>query len=580
MGIVIFCGALIYFIFNTSIINRYYSLEIDANLSDKTNLYRNILYDALNEKDFRALQKLLKKINNGGKDKSIVIFKEGPIITSDRGILKSDKTDYHRKKDVIDAFAGQKTTLKTHEDFFYVTTPLVVGRENDVVIRSAIDQRYILETFNEIRIVVIFATIFVLFLAAVALWLYTRKITNPLKRLENYAKNLAKDNLNITFDLKESDSHEVFSLATSLNAMAKELHNRFIGLARKRNEQEVVFSSMKEGVLMLDQKSRVILFNPAFTKVFKMSDHHKGEPLSDSHLPKKMQQIILKLQKNANSYSSVEYQSEEYNYLISVAPYELLKREGGTREGALFVFNDISELRKLEGYRRDFVGNVSHELRTPLTNIEGFIKPLQRGEVTDPEQVKKFLTIIRKNVSRLKQMIFDLLALSEIEKNENEIRKEKVYIEDLVHNAIDVCTPKAKKQNIAIDYTVSPEKTLVNVNNYLIEQAILNVIDNAIKYCPEGSIIKIKLTSDKNFLKIDIVDNGPGISLEHQERIFERFYSVDKARSRKLGGTGLGLSLVKHIINVHQGTIELESTEGQGCKFIITLPCENINGQD
>jgi two-component system phosphate regulon sensor histidine kinase PhoR len=250
-----------------------------------------------------------------------------------------------------------------------------------------------------------------------------------------------------------------------------------------------------------------------------------------------------------------------------------LRLAGGGRFGVVMVFSDVSRLRELEGMRRNFVANVSHELRTPLTSIQGFAETLMNPAVSDPTEIKKFLQIIQRHAARLGRIIEDILTLSRIERDVegSQIDLKIERLKPTLQAALELCQVKAEKKRIPLDL-VCPDDLKVAMDPYLMEQAIVNLIDNAIRYSDEGKPIHVSAERQGNEVLIKIKDNGVGIPEKEVGRIFERFYRIDKARSRELGGTGLGLSIVKHISLAHKGRVEVASQVGQGSQFTIHLP--------
>ena len=243
--------------------------------------------------------------------------------------------------------------------------------------------------------------------------------------------------------------------------------------------------------------------------------------------------------------------------------------------GAVIVLHDITRIRQLEEVRRDFVANVSHELKTPITSIKGFVETLLEGVVKDPVQIRRFLNIIAKHSERLDAIIDDLLALSRLEEDD-EKRKlsfEEHHLKPVLASAIELSKVKAEQKNITVELVCS-EETTAKINSALIEQAVINLVDNAVKYSQENSTVTVNAQKKLNEIVITVTDHGCGIEKKHLSRIFERFYVVDKARSRKLGGTGLGLAIVKHISGVHGGYVTVESQVGHGSTFTIHLPNE------
>lgn len=237
------------------------------------------------------------------------------------------------------------------------------------------------------------------------------------------------------------------------------------------------------------------------------------------------------------------------------------------------VFNDVSQMRRLENMRRDFVANVSHEIKTPLTAIKGFVETLQQGKVDKAEENERFLGIIQKHVDRLNSIVEDLLALSRIEQKDEqkEINFEPAKMVDVCQAAIQLCRPKAEEKKIRIDLDCEKDTTAI-FDPTLIEQAVVNLLDNALKYSePQGTVL-VKSHQQNSEIIISVQDHGIGIAQKHLSRLFERFYRVDKARSRNLGGTGLGLAIVKHIAQAHGGHVTVESKLGEGSRFSIYLP--------
>jgi len=241
--------------------------------------------------------------------------------------------------------------------------------------------------------------------------------------------------------------------------------------------------------------------------------------------------------------------------------------------GAVVVLHDVTRLRRLEQVRRDFVANVSHELRTPVTSIKGFVETLLDGAMNNPDELQRFLRIVATQTDRLNAIIEDLLTLSRIEQESEraEIPLSKTSIKSVLSAAMEVCGVKAAEKDIHIELNCQAELQ-AEVNPPLLEQAVINLLDNAIKYSPTGQTVHLEANLAETEVVISVRDHGCGISREHLPRIFERFYRVDKARSRKLGGTGLGLAIVKHIAQVHRGAATVESVIGQGSTFFIHLP--------
>jgi two-component system phosphate regulon sensor histidine kinase PhoR len=243
------------------------------------------------------------------------------------------------------------------------------------------------------------------------------------------------------------------------------------------------------------------------------------------------------------------------------------------RGGAVIVLSDMTRIHRLENLRRDFVANVSHELKTPVTSIQGFVEALMDGGPDDPEQGQRYLGIIAKHAERLNAIIDDLLSLSRLEEGAERraILFEDVELKPALEAAVELAGIRAEQKHIKIQLSCD-ESISAKINAPLLEQAIVNLVDNAVKYSDEGTTVSIEVSQEDKEIAISVKDTGCGIPQEHLARIFERFYVVDKSRSRKLGGTGLGLAIVKHITLVHGGHVGVESAPGEGTTFTIHLP--------
>jgi two-component system phosphate regulon sensor histidine kinase PhoR len=346
-------------------------------------------------------------------------------------------------------------------------------------------------------------------------------------------------------------------------------------MSRQQNEMKAVFSSMIEGVIAFDMEEHVLGMNQAAAQILKCDPNaargrNIQEVARNTALHKFVRDTLL-------ARDSIEAD-------IPITPYgegllnghgTLLRSESGQQIGALVVLNDVTRLRRLENIRRDFVSNVSHEIKTPITAIKGFVETLRDGAVKDPEDANRFLGIIEKHVDRLEAIIEDLLNLSKIEQDSEKtgISLVESRMLDILQNALQVCHVAIADKKIEIE-TSCADSVKATVDPTLLEQAIVNLLDNAIKYSDEAGIIRLAVSKEKGSVVIAVQDHGCGISKKHLPRLFERFYRVDKARSRQLGGTGLGLAIVKHIVQAHGGDITVESTPGKGSTFSIRVPAK------
>jgi two-component system phosphate regulon sensor histidine kinase PhoR len=329
---------------------------------------------------------------------------------------------------------------------------------------------------------------------------------------------------------------------------------------------------MIEGVIAVDMEERIISLNQAAANLFECSaSEAQGRSIQEVARNTALQDFVKEalssavlIERDINLYATGDRILNSHGTRL----YD----EAGNQMGALIVLHDVTRLRKLENIRRDFVANVSHEIKTPITAIKGFVETLGEGAVNNHELTSRFLGIINKHVDRLEALIEDLLSLSRIEQEvENDvIVLREALIRDVLLTAIQVCQVKAAPKRINLELSCN-EHLKASINNELLEQAVVNLLDNAIKYSGEDSVVRIAARQVDDEIEIKVRDQGCGIEKKHLPRLFERFYRVDKARSRQMGGTGLGLAIVKHIIQAHHGRVTVESAPGHGSTFTIRI---------
>jgi len=393
----------------------------------------------------------------------------------------------------------------------------------------------------------------------------SRRLTKPIIQLAKNAKAIAYGKFT-TFPNVPKGEFEV--LGNALNHMAKKLNDRFETIVNERNEKESILSNMLEGVITLDTKGNILTINRAAKQHLNI---RSPEPVKIQEL----ETLINIFDSTLNSKVPIEK-----DIVLSSPTEKILQAHGSKFKsgdqktiGVIIVLNNLTKIKKLEKMRKEFVGNVSHELKTPITLIKGFVETLLDGAIDDKEEAQKFLKIIASHSDRLNSIIEDLLTLSRIEQGEERspFFFEKTELYPLLVRCITALEPKAAQRGIKVNLT-TPKKLLLNANPQLLNQALSNLIDNAIKYSYENTTVNVTIEHKRDQIQIHIEDNGPGIPDEHLKYLFQRFYRVDKARSRNVGGTGLGLAIVKHIAQIHSGNIEVKSIVTKGSTFTLTLP--------
>ena len=403
--------------------------------------------------------------------------------------------------------------------------------------------------------------------AALLSFYFVRRSAAPVLEISEFARALARGEL--TRRLLPSTDGEIGHLAAALNTMADSLGRLISQTTKDRAELRAMLASMSEGVIATDTKQRVVVANDRAGELLSFSPADApGRPLWEVV----RQEAILK------SAGEVLQSGDRRSFQVSPAAGRYLEitactyPAGPAPEGLIIVAHDTTQSVRYQELRKEFVANVSHELRTPLTVIRGFTETLREGALKDPVAGPKFLATIERHVNQLTNLVSDLLELSRLESTPEIPRRVSFDVGAVVRRAGDLLLPAAQSKEQSLALRVPAGLPRVAGNPDYVERAISNLIDNAIKYTPERGKIEVAVWRDNGHVIVDVSDNGIGIPLEDLTRIFERFYRVDRSRSRDMGGTGLGLSIVKHVAQVHGGSIDVTSTPGSGSRFRLRLP--------
>lgn len=415
--------------------------------------------------------------------------------------------------------------------------------------------------------------LFLIFLAVLAIWFWgiSRILTRPLKEISDTVEKFGEGLFNWRIRLAERRD-ELSVLGEQLNRMAEAMGGKIGSLSKALAESQALLNGMEEGVLILDLHGRVQKMNAAMEAVLSPGyptdiGKHYLEVFRDPELNEIIQATLREKKGQRRRLSPLGQPGKIFQVQSSLIQYP---QNGG--EGAIVVFHDITDLKRLERIRQDFVANVSHELRTPLTTIRGYVEALRDGGLEDSAQAGHFLQIIERHTLRMEKIVSDLLLLSEMESPDRILRKEPLPIADLIASVMDALRPLAESKQQTVQLKAPSDLPPVKGDSQKIHQVVTNLLHNAICYTPEKGHIVIELRAAEKGTEVSFTDNGIGIPPEDLSRIFERFYRVDKGRSRDLGGTGLGLSIVKHIVEAHGGWVTVESKPGQGSRFTFFLP--------
>ncbi len=413
------------------------------------------------------------------------------------------------------------------------------------------------------------AVVLVLLLSLVLTFAVSVLVSRPLTEMSAIAKAMARGDFSKKASIHTQD--EIGELALSLNAMSDEIRDKIEKINSERAKLDFVLSSMFEGVVVTNEEENIILMNPSLRKLFFVDSDPIGkkpiEVIRNSSVQDMVDRILKGKQRLATEEIVINLPEEK---ILKVNGVPIIRHD--RFEGTILVFHDITELRHLEKIRQDFVANVSHELRTPISSIKGYAETLLEGALDDKDNAREFIGIILQDSNRLASLIDDLLDLSRIESGKMKMAFLPQDAASLIKRAVAIMENQAKVKSIALKFDLLFGLPKIKADEARFSQVMINLLDNAIKYTPEGGSVTVAAKAVNDTLQIDVSDTGIGIEGNDIPRIFERFYRVDKARSRELGGTGLGLSIVKHIVQAHGGQVWVVSEFGKGSTFSFTIP--------
>ena len=555
-------------------ISKNYIKSFEDDLHTKTIIFSNHVKHEINQHGLNKINEICDYYVNENTFFSVILPNGKEIGWSQKNYQKPDF--YAERPEVKSALSGEygkhtRYNIGLKETFIHIAIPI---KDNDDSILCAVRgsspaskrDLFIIQFEDKIsQIYFIFSLVTLIIFIAIS-----NRISSPLKKIIKSAKIISQ-NKKIN-KLPEHSIFEIDELSQTLNTLSLKIQKNTKELDIKYIEQQAILASMQEGVLAIDKKQQIIQINRAAMSILEINNLDDTDSriiqqhIRFSNVQNFIKKILLTKKQatkdmtlNASSIKSIQ---------VTGSP---LTNEKGVNIGALIVMRDITDLRKLEEVRTDFVANVSHELKTPITSIKGFIETLSSDDFKHNEETKKFLEIIRQQSNRLNTIVDDLLTLSRIERKEEHIVFDLFPLENIIKNSIALCHYQAEKKNIKIKMNCDSNSE-IKVNSALLEQALVNLIINAIQHSNSNTTISlIGQMKDKKII-ISVQDEGIGIEKKHHTRLFERFYRIDSSRSRNDGGTGLGLSIVKHIVNAHKGEISLESEIGKGSIFTIKIP--------
>jgi len=525
-----------------------------------------------------TIQQLCVQMGRASQTRITLILPDGTVLGESEE--KPDLMEPHTgRPEIVQALQGQPATSLRYSStlrqwMFYAAVPIRNGEQICAILRLSQPKESVDRRLRRQWLWIGLVAGFLACLGIVVGFWSERPFWRSWKSLLEVGRRLAEGDY--TTRINEQGPEDLRQLVRHLHQLAQLLQGRHRTLQAQESELQAILGSMSEGVLAVDSQGRLLCLNQSAAELLGLEGTGQvGRPLEEIMRHPELHRLVAEVLAHGEPVvGQLQLPGPPVRQVQLQAT--VLQAADGEQLGALVVLRDVTRLRQLENLRRDFVANVSHELKTPLTSIQGFVEALLDGALEDREQAERFLKIIAAQTQRLQNLLEDLLSLSRIEQEAEtqQIRLEAGPIREVLASAVELCRPKAEEKQIPI-HLDCPENLQVPRNAALLEQAVVNLLDNAIKYSPESQPVHLQAFQEGQEVVIRVQDHGCGIPPEHLDRIFERFYRVDKARSRKLGGTGLGLAIVKHIALAHGGRVAVQSQVGQGSTFSIYLPIQS-----
>ena len=471
---------------------------------------------------------------------------------------------------------GLRTSATLDAPLLYVALPVRAGDQLVGVLRLAVPLAEVTASYESVHRVMLAGGVVALTVALGIGLFVSGRVTRPVVEMQSIARQLSEGNFGVRAPVRSPD--EIGTLGRSLNVLAARLREKIQDLAQEQAKATAILDGMVEGVIAVDGHDHILLMNERARAMFNLeSGHVERKPFlevirnADLH-------AVFREGRSGGVDAPAEAAAVRRELRLSTPVERILQvhavplRLGPGETGVAMVLHDITALRQLEQVRTEFVANVSHELRTPLTAIQGYLETLLGGAMEDPAHARRFLEVVFRHTERLGRLLNDLTDLSNIELGRVSLHRGPVDVAEVVEGTLDIIRAKAEAGGVRLAARLPDDLPKVQADRDRLAQILINLVDNAVKYTPGGGSVTVEGTAGAGLVEVAVVDTGVGIPPADLPRITERFYRVDKARSRQLGGTGLGLAIVKHLVAAHGGTLVIESRLGEGTRVRVMLP--------
>ena len=588
--VIAICAFVIYFLLNQYVQESSHK-ELNEGLLSQAYFLKELSLPALKTGDYESILRLQNQIvslDNQSGSRLTIIDSEGLVIADSRE--EATNMDNHLLRPEIQESLklgeghAERFSNTVKQNMKYLSLHVKENGKDLGYVRVALALAEVEAGRSKITLSILTGCILAALIALILGFYFSRRFSQPIISFTKSADSIAKGDFQTRVDIKNRD--EIGQLAETFNIMASSANERVQSITEEKNKLVTILSGLVEGVIAIDEEQNIIHINEAAEKALGLNSSSKGQSVWTSVNNIEIHEILENIfNQGGISHNQVRMPGGAKETVLDVYGAALSSPNSSDKKhGAILVLHDISDLEMLENVRRDFVTNASHELKTPLTAIRGIIETILLDKDMDQEMVYHFLNRVQSQTSRLVNIVSDLMALSRLESGED-IEFEIIALKDIVQQSINSFKVIAQEKNLSLSLNaegVEINNSFISGDAHAITQLLDNLIDNAIKYTPESGKIRVNIyNSEENnagWINIEVCDDGLGISQADQARIFERFYRVDKGRSRDLGGTGLGLAIAKHITEQHKGKIKLDSEMGKGSTFTITLPLSTPTG--